>query len=233
MTSTSRRRENSDRRIVLETSSTLATTSRTASRPVVSFTTRVATRIFCVSSARVLDAVDRRVDRRVPAARRGRGERVAQLERVVGLVGRDPEGVGQRVRAEQVVGLGVARALLAQRLGLGDVLDLADVGDAVVEQVVHAGDVAGLGIGLQVDVDQPKRTTWGSSIFTSPATIPPRSSISLKRSSRWKRRSPVPWPRSSPAIRPPTRALRMRSRRSRRSWWRNRNTWSIPANSTT
>ena len=54
MTSTSRRREKSDRRIVLETSRTLATMSRTASRPVVSFTTRVATRIFCVSSLEFL-----------------------------------------------------------------------------------------------------------------------------------------------------------------------------------
>ena len=35
ITSISRRRENSDRRIVLEISSTLATTSRIASRPVV------------------------------------------------------------------------------------------------------------------------------------------------------------------------------------------------------
>jgi hypothetical protein len=50
ITSTSRRRENSDSRIVLETRSTDATTSSTVNRPVVSFTTRVATRIFCVSS---------------------------------------------------------------------------------------------------------------------------------------------------------------------------------------
>ena len=56
MTSTSRRRENSDRRIVFETSRTDATTSRTASRPVVSFTTRVATRILFVSSLRFLTA---------------------------------------------------------------------------------------------------------------------------------------------------------------------------------
>jgi hypothetical protein len=50
MTSTSRRRENSDRRMVFETSRTLATTSSTASSPVVSFTTRVATRMRSVSS---------------------------------------------------------------------------------------------------------------------------------------------------------------------------------------
>ena len=54
MTSTSRRREKSDRRMVLETSRTLARMSRTASRPVVSFTTRVATRIFWVSSLEFL-----------------------------------------------------------------------------------------------------------------------------------------------------------------------------------
>ena len=50
MTSTSRRRENSDRRMVFDTSSTDAMISSVASSPVVSFTTRVATRIFCVSS---------------------------------------------------------------------------------------------------------------------------------------------------------------------------------------
>ncbi len=54
MTSTSRRRENSDSLIVLDTSSTEATTSSTASSPVVIFTTRVATRIFCVSSLEFL-----------------------------------------------------------------------------------------------------------------------------------------------------------------------------------
>ena len=79
MTSTSRRREKSDSRIVLETSRTLATTSSTASRPVVSFTTRVATRIFCVSSLEFLTVVDRRVDRRAPAAGRAGLQRVAQL----------------------------------------------------------------------------------------------------------------------------------------------------------
>ena len=51
ITSTSRRRENSDRRIVLEISRTLeAISSRTASSAIVSFTTRVAVRIFVVSS---------------------------------------------------------------------------------------------------------------------------------------------------------------------------------------
>ena len=54
----------------------------------------------------------------------------------------------------------------------------------------------------------PKPTTWACSICTSPATIPRRSSISSKRSSRWKRRSPARWPRSSPATRRPTTASR-------------------------
>ena len=108
MTSTSRRREKSDSRIVLDTSRTLATMSSTASRPVVSFTTRVATRIFCVSSLEFLTvSMAGSIVVCPPPGASGR-QRVAQLERVVGLVGRDAEGVGQRVGAQQVVGLGVA-----------------------------------------------------------------------------------------------------------------------------
>ena len=45
-----------------------------------------------------------------------------------------------------------------------------------------------------------KPTTWACSICTSPATIPPRSSTSSRRSRRWRRRSPAPWPRFSPPI---------------------------------
>ena len=113
MTSTSRRREKSDRRIVLDTSRTLATMSRTASRPVVSFTTRVATRIFCVSSLEFLTvSIDGSIVVRPPPGAMG-ASASRSFSALSGVVGRDAEGVGQRVGAQQVVGLGVLRLLLA------------------------------------------------------------------------------------------------------------------------
>jgi len=55
----------------------------------------------------------------------------------------------------------------------------------------------------------------------------------FERSSRWKRRNPARWPKSSPATRPLTTASRTRRARFRRSWSRSPSTWSTPASSTT
>ena len=154
MTSTSRRREKSDRRIVLDTSRTLARIEQAREQAGRELHHAGGDEDLLRVVLGVLDRVDGRVDRRAPAAGRGGRQRVAQLQRVVGRVGRDAEGVGQRVGAQQVVGLGVLRLLLLERLGLGQVLDLAHVRDLVVEQALDADDVVALGVGLEVDVDQ-------------------------------------------------------------------------------
>jgi hypothetical protein len=70
-----------------------------------------------------------------------------------GSSGRDAEGVGQRVGAQQLVGLGVAAALAVVGLLLGDELDLADVAGVLLEALAHPRDVRG-GVALEVDVHE-------------------------------------------------------------------------------
>jgi hypothetical protein len=111
-----------------------------------SFTTRVAERIFVVSSRRFLTS---------SLAARGHGrERVAELADVAGLVGRDAERVGQRVGPQQLVGLWVLALLLGVGLGLGDVRDLADVRRVLRERPAHALDRGVVGVRLEEDVHQ-------------------------------------------------------------------------------
>ena len=115
MTSTSRRRANSDRRIVLEISRTEASTSSAASSAMLSFTTRVAERIFVVSSRRFLtSSIAGSTTRALAAGRAAARARRAACRRCR-AVGRDAERVGQRVGAQQLVGLGVLLLLLARR----------------------------------------------------------------------------------------------------------------------
>ncbi len=128
ITSTSRRRENSDRRIVFEISRTDATTSSTASRPSSSFTTRVATRIFFVSSLRFLTAsiAGSIVVRPPPGVDGASASR--ELQRVVRVVGRDAEGVRQRVGARAARRpRGCAASPPRSACVLGDELRRADV----------------------------------------------------------------------------------------------------------
>jgi hypothetical protein len=71
-----------------------------------------------------------------------------------GSSGRDAERVGQRVGAQQLVGLGVAAALAVVGLLLGDELDLADVAGVLLEPLAHPRDVRLGGVALEVDVDE-------------------------------------------------------------------------------
>src|SRR3954462_11144489 len=100
----------------------------------VSFTTRVAERILSVSSSRLrTSSIERSTTVRAPE-----GETGASASRTLtmssGLAGgapergggRHPERVGQRVRSQQRVGLGVARLLLRVGLLLGDELHTPD-----------------------------------------------------------------------------------------------------------
>ena len=106
----------------------------------------------------VADLVDRGVDHRAAAGRRERRQRVADLGDVVRLVGIDPERVGQRVGAQQVVVLAAARlALGGDRLLLRDVLHARHVRRLVLDDRPHALDLGRARARLQVDVGDHAR----------------------------------------------------------------------------
>ena len=82
-----------------------------ATRP---FTKVVAERIFCVSSSRLrTSSTATRVERRPPSAAAGR-DAVDDGRDLARVLGADAEGVGQRVGAEEVEGLGRARLLAGE-----------------------------------------------------------------------------------------------------------------------
>ena len=83
-----------------------------------SFTTRVATRIFFVSSWRFLTVVDRRVDRRAAAAGRVGASASRSLSALSGLSGVTRKVSGSGLEPEQLVGLRVLALLLGVGLRL-------------------------------------------------------------------------------------------------------------------